>query len=252
MQRNLRGKTKQAGSSKQGGKTSTIIVIMKPNELYDGYYSQGDDTDFHSEEYLLLKLLESEKRGRLLDIGCGSGRTGAELLRLGFEVMGVDHSAEAVELAKKRGIAAQIADLDGDGIPFSDAAFDLAWAGDVLEHVFDPMFTLKESHRILRPEGKIYLNVPNEFELRTRLAILFRSRSCQSFMYRTVGMDHHHTHFSRELLDFMLEKTGFETVWQGSMIRWPLRFIRGERLSQSRFLAKEFGRNFFLVAKKRA
>jgi SAM-dependent methyltransferase len=225
---------------------------MKPSELYDGYYTRGDDTDFDSEERLLLRLIEQEKRGRLLDIGCGSGRTGSELRRLGFDVAGVDHSAKAVQLANERGILAQMADLDEDGLPFDDCEFDLAWAGDVLEHVFDPIFMLKETNRVLKVAGKIYLNVPNEFPLRTRLAILLKSRSCQSFTYHTVGVDHHHTHFSLELLEFMLEQTNFKIIWHGSMIRWPLRFIPGEWLSRSKVFAKEFGRNFFVIAKKKS
>jgi SAM-dependent methyltransferase len=235
-----------------GSRNTLKYVFMKPSELYDGYYARGDDTDFDSEERLLLRLIEQEPRGRLLDIGCGSGRTGAELRKLGFDVAGVDHSAEAIKLAKVRGIVAQMADLDGDGLPFDDCEFDLAWAGDVLEHVFDPIFMLTETNRVLKVAGKIYLNVPNEFPLRTRLAILLKSRACQSFTYRTVGVDHHHTHFSLELLEFMLEKAGFEMVWRGSMVRWPLRFIPGEWLSQSRFLGKEFGRNVFVVAKKKS
>jgi hypothetical protein len=48
----------------------------------------------------------------------------------------------------------------------------------------------------------------------------------------------------------MLEKAGFETAWRGSTVCWTLRFIPGEWLKQSRYLAREFGRNFFVVAKK--
>ena len=225
---------------------------MKPSELYDGYYAKGDDTDFDSEERLLLSLIEREKKGELLDIGCGSGRTGAELIKMGFRVSGVDHSSQAVALASERGISAKLADLDESGLPFDDCTFDLAWAGDVLEHVFDPLFLLTETSRVLRAGGKAYLNVPNEFPLRTRLAILLRSRAPQSFTYRTEGIDHHHTHFSLELLEFMLEKAGFTISWRGSMVRWPLRFIPGEKLSRSRFLAKEFGRNLFVVAQKQS
>jgi SAM-dependent methyltransferase len=225
---------------------------MKPSDLYDEYYARGDDTDFDSEERLLLKLIERERRGLLLDIGCGSGRTGAELRRLGFDVVGVDHSDKAVQLAMERGIKAQNADLDGQGLPFVDRHFDLAWAGDVLEHVFDPIFMLKETNRVLKNGGSIYLNVPNEFPMRTLLAILLKSRSCQSYSYRSVGVDHHHTHFSLELLEFMLEQANFEIKWCGSMVRWPLRFIPGEWLSESRILAREFGRNFFVVAEKKS
>jgi SAM-dependent methyltransferase len=223
---------------------------MKPEDLYNAYYKAGDDTDFAAEESLLLSLVQKEHRGKLLDIGCGAGRTGAELKKLGFEVTGVDHSQEAVKLCQARGIEAKLADLDAGGLPFGDGTIDIAWAGDVLEHVFDPINMLVEVNRVLKPGGKLYLNVPNEFPLRTRLALLLKRRSCQSYTYKSVGVDHHHTHFSFDLVAYMLSKARFKTVWFGSFVRWPFRFIRGEHLSNSSFLGSEFGRNFFVIVQK--
>lgn len=102
---------------------------MKPENLYNSYYKAGDDTDFDAEEQLLLSLIRKENKGKLLDIGCGAGRTGAELQKLGFQVFGVDHSQTAVDLAQRHGLEVKLADVDANGLPFGDAAMDIAWAG---------------------------------------------------------------------------------------------------------------------------
>ena len=47
---------------------------------------------------------------------------------------------EKAKLAKRKSASG--------GIKFDDDQFDLVWAGDVLEHVFDPMYLLKEIRRV--------------------------------------------------------------------------------------------------------
>src|SRR4051812_36434003 len=111
---------------------------MKPSDLYDGYYANGDDNDLGSEERVLFELVARGERGALLDVGCGAGNIGAELAKMGFQVAGVDHSPEAVRLAKERGLDAMLADLDSEGLKCDGKTFDVVWAGDVIEHVFDP------------------------------------------------------------------------------------------------------------------
>jgi SAM-dependent methyltransferase len=53
-------------------------------------------------------------RGRVLDLGCGAGRVGLHLQSRGHEVVGIDVSPLAVEIARKRGLAdARLGTLDG-------------------------------------------------------------------------------------------------------------------------------------------
>jgi SAM-dependent methyltransferase len=95
---------------------------------------------------------------RLLDAGCGSGRTLDELARYG-RVSGVDLSPEAVACARERGHddvrVARVEEL-----PFADATFDVVTCLDVIEHTPDDGVTLAELRRVTRPGGLLLLTVP--------------------------------------------------------------------------------------------
>lgn len=95
---------------------------------------------------------------RLLDAGCGSGRTLDELLRYG-DVSGVDVSPDAVRCSRDRGHrdvrVARIEQLD-----FADGAFDVVTCMDVIEHTPDDVRSLRELRRVTRPGGVVVLTVP--------------------------------------------------------------------------------------------
>jgi SAM-dependent methyltransferase len=95
---------------------------------------------------------------RLLDAGCGSGRTLDELARYG-RVSGIDLSVDAVAAARRRGHddvhVARVEDL-----PFPDATFDVVTCLDVIEHTPDDRVTLAELLRVTRPGGLLLVTVP--------------------------------------------------------------------------------------------
>jgi SAM-dependent methyltransferase len=95
---------------------------------------------------------------RLLDAGCGSGRTLDELARYG-RVTGLDLSPEAVAAARRRGHddvhAGHI-----EQMPFADGHFDAVTCLDVVEHTPDDRATLAELHRVTRPGGVLIVTVP--------------------------------------------------------------------------------------------
>jgi SAM-dependent methyltransferase len=95
---------------------------------------------------------------RLLDAGCGSGRTLDELARYG-SVTGLDLSPEAVAAARRRGHA----DVHAGHIeqmPFADGHFDVVTCLDVVEHTPDDRATLAELHRVTQPGGVLIVTVP--------------------------------------------------------------------------------------------
>lgn len=107
---------------------------------------------------------------RILDLGCRDGaltRTYTE----GNDVVGVDADRDALAAAEKLGIETRWADLD-EPLAFDDASFDVVVAGELLEHLRDPVRLVAEARRVLRPGGTLVASVPNAYRLKNRLRFL--------------------------------------------------------------------------------
>jgi 2-polyprenyl-3-methyl-5-hydroxy-6-metoxy-1,4-benzoquinol methylase len=99
-------------------------------------------------------------RGRLLDVGCGSGTYLRAMRDLGWEVCGVEVNAEAARLARERwGLDVRQGTLEEAGLPGSE--FDVITFWHTLEHLPSPRRALAECRRLLRPGGLIMLETPN-------------------------------------------------------------------------------------------
>jgi SAM-dependent methyltransferase len=95
---------------------------------------------------------------RVLDAGCGSGRTLEDLCRYG-EVSGIELDPGAAEVAQGRGCGeVRIGRLEE--LPWEDGAFDLITCLDVIEHTPDDLVTLGELRRVSRPGGFLLVTVP--------------------------------------------------------------------------------------------
>lgn len=95
---------------------------------------------------------------RLLDVGCGGGYFLRICSKLGAKVQGVEPSKIAAEQARHQGFPVFNGMLDD----FASAErFDIITANQVLEHVPDPVFTLRKMKSLLAPGGMIWLAVPN-------------------------------------------------------------------------------------------
>jgi ubiquinone/menaquinone biosynthesis C-methylase UbiE len=107
-------------------------------------------------------LLERVAAGeRVLDLGCGDGAFAAELVAAGCEVVMADVAHEALRRARARVPGAEAVRLaEGAPLPFPDGAFDVVWAGEVLEHVADVVGLLAEVRRVLRWGGRLLVTTP--------------------------------------------------------------------------------------------
>lgn len=99
------------------------------------------------------------ENGHLLDIGCGNGSAMTVLKRRGWKVSGTDFDNTALDNARKKGLDVYLGDLKT--INFPDNTFDSILLSHVIEHVPDPIETLRECHRILKPEGRLIAITPN-------------------------------------------------------------------------------------------
>ena len=100
----------------------------------------------------------TDRRPRILDVGCGTGANLLMLSRYG-EAEGVDISEDALAFCRERGLD-HVKQGAGEELPYEDGTFDLVTAFDVVEHMDDDLAGLKEMFRVLRPGGHALLFVP--------------------------------------------------------------------------------------------
>ncbi len=94
--------------------------------------------------------------GHVLDVATGTGLVAAELIRHGFEVTGVDQSAEMLTLARRRfRDTVELVEASASSLPFADDAFDHLTFTYLLRYVADPGATLVELARVVRPGGTV-------------------------------------------------------------------------------------------------
>ena len=105
-----------------------------------------------------LDRLALRPGSRVLDAGCGSGRTLLELGRYG-EVFGIELDPGAAAVARGRGCGeVRIGRLEE--LPWEDGYFDLITCLDVIEHTPDDGVTLRELRRVCKPGGYLLVTVP--------------------------------------------------------------------------------------------
>ncbi|HYD38393.1 MAG TPA: class I SAM-dependent methyltransferase [Allosphingosinicella sp.] len=113
-----------------------------------------------------LRMLELEsvlphlpERGRVLEIGAGTGRQALALSERGLEVSAIDIPSS--DYSGHRLFPVQ--DYDGTTIPFEDGAFDVVYSSNTLEHVRDLTRMHAEIARVLKPDGKSIHILPSHW-----------------------------------------------------------------------------------------
>jgi len=120
----------------------------------------GRDPVYASREKLLLNCL-GNLIGKILDIGCSRGDASFKLKKRGVSVIGIDNDREILKLARKKFPEIKFVYHNlANKLPFQSNYFDVIWAGDIIEHVVDTRFFLKEINRVLKKKGILILSTP--------------------------------------------------------------------------------------------
>ena len=139
---------------------------------------------------------------RILDVGCGGGLFLAMMQEAGARVTGLDFSADAARVAwQHNGVPAAVGSLPR--APFAPGSYSVVTMFHVLEHLYDPISYLEAAHRLLEPEGRLVVQVPNV--------------SCWQFLllgenWSGVDIPRHLINFRVTDLDVLLDNAGFEVV----------------------------------------
>ncbi len=176
-----------------------------------------------------VRRLKAQVGGKLLDVGCGSGAWLADMRERGWRVSGVDFDGEAVAAAEDRGLDVRLGSLAAQQYP--DESFDVVTLNQVLEHVPDPVETLVECRRILRPGGQFVLYTPNSRSLAHRLFVddwrgLEPPRHLQIFGPNSMVSCLSAARFT----EFEVTTVNSEYIWAHSLGLWLKRPDAGESL----------------------
>ncbi|MFX1280435.1 MAG: methyltransferase domain-containing protein [Promethearchaeota archaeon] len=156
--------------------------------IFNAYYLKTDgdvvedrritsyEVDFFS------NILSLKPESRILDLCCGQGRHSIELARRGFDsVYGLDRSRYLIQkarfTAKKNGLICKFREGDARRLPYEPDNFDyiliLGNSFGYFEAINDDFKVLKEAFRVLKPWGKILIDIADGEYLRNN----FQERS---------------------------------------------------------------------------
>lgn len=152
--------------------------------------------------------LRIPSRGRFLDIGSANGYLLAVAQEFGWEPYGLELSQVFATFAKEQLGMSNVFIGELQEANFEDRFFDCIHMWHVLEHVSDPLGTLREIYRILKDEGFFCLGVPNIGE---PYKIIGRTVARLKGNIPAISTGDFHTYdFTPTTLNQMLNKAGFK------------------------------------------
>jgi SAM-dependent methyltransferase len=152
-------------------------------------------------EFRHLPRPDGERR-RVLDVGCGDGAFLALAQACEWEVLGVEPDPKAARLAHARGLPVVEGGLDSLGDDHA-STFDVLTLSHVIEHVHEPVATLRQCLHLLKPGGRLWIETPNA-----------DSRGHQQFggCWRGLEAPRHLVLFNPSSLRLALHEAGFEHI----------------------------------------
>lgn len=126
-----------------------IIKILKKLPIDFNQYEMREKT---KGKLIAFDLVGNGLGKRALDIGCRDGYWSEKLKSKGYEIVSADIISDYQGW--------QFVDANKT-LPFPDDHFDLIWSSEVIEHLNNPDFSIKEMVRILKPSGRLIITTPN-------------------------------------------------------------------------------------------
>jgi len=143
-----------------------VPSLREISDSYDQRFAQGDFRESDGFYRWVLKRLAPTPQNALLDVSCGEGhllRWASRLYHL--ETWGLDLSTVALEISGRNAPEARLARCDGTALPFPDNTFDYITNLGSLEHYVDIPQGIREMARVLKPEGRAAILLPNSYYL---------------------------------------------------------------------------------------
>jgi len=131
-------------------------------KFYDGVFKKGEEKIFTTVTEEIDEILKEVnwKSKKVIDIGCGTGLFAYKAAKKGANILGIDFSDEAIKIAKKKFKNPNLIYEKMDANKIKDK-YDIIVSIGTLEHMNNPLQTLKLFKKHLNPNGKIIVTSPN-------------------------------------------------------------------------------------------
>ena len=172
--------------------------------------------------------------GSWLDIGCGPGFLLSQARDRGWQCTGLDSSPFAPQFARERfGLDDVNTGLIED-VDFKGKTFDVISMQHVIEHLYEPVPTMREIIKLLKPGGILYLETPD---------ISSGSALLDGADWLHIKIPEHVLYFSQDTLERLMQELDCEVL----NVSKP---VPGSGLMNSLCGGKERAKRFYAVAKK--
>jgi SAM-dependent methyltransferase len=155
--------------------------------------------------------------GRLLDIGCGTGRLLYVAMRDGWQVKGLELSAKMAENVREQlGVEVMVGNFLEVAPAAEDAgAFDAVVLRHVIEHLPDSLGAMAQIRAYLKRGGCLLLEMPNIESMTKKWSRFIVGAGLYERSFSDDFMAGHCNEFCKKSMRFLAEKTGFELVrWE--------------------------------------
>jgi len=191
-------------------RANTFEKGYEDSESAVGYFVEKEVRDFHPRgpyHRIATKIARLRPRASVLDVGAGTGTFLEVLERHGLEGTGVEISRACVRYGvavRGRRLFQGSIERTQDLLPSS---FDVATVIQTLEHVGDPVGTLRAVRRYLKPDGLLYVDVPNYDFVLSRIERILRSNLTKHW-----DPTAHLYYFTARTLALIAEAAGYRLV----------------------------------------
>ncbi len=194
---NPRPKVDSIAEFYKAGEYQPYLSTQKSLKLGDQIY---DWIRSYSVRVKRNKIENHKSKGKLLDIGCGTGEFLNEMQNNGWEVEGIEQDPQAAAFAKNE-YRLKISTDEISEKYYLEKSFDVITFWHVLEHLYNPMKILKIARELLKDDGLILIAVPN-----------VTSFDAQFYQNEWVALDspRHLHHFIPESLQRLCSTVGLE------------------------------------------
>lgn len=219
---------------------------MKFNDKFFERYITIAPLPLAIERYWECDIQSSKEFSRpILDIGCGEGIFAWGLVKENIE-LGIEPNGKELKRAEEIGLYDELIECYGDKIPKEDKSFKTIFSNSVMEHIPDLDPVLKETHRLLKDDGVVYLTLPTD---------KFDKYSCIYQVLSSLGLKKLANRYVTFFNDFwnhyhFYDKKGWEEIFERNGFRIDESFEYG---SKSQCLFNNFGSplcGFALIVKK--